>query len=222
MIETPTVRDVDYSLVYEPSEDTFLMLDCLEEQMHYLRSRFKQEIPLVTEAGTGTGMVATFIQKHILPTSLCLATDINPNACQAVLRTAEENRVKQGNTWFIDSLQMDLTSGIRLNCIDILLFNPPYVPAEQVPSTPLLNDQSSEWLDRALLGGTDGMEITWKLLDRLEELLEPSKGVAYVLFCARNRPSSVALIMRERGWYVETVMHRRAGWEVLDILRFSK
>ncbi|KAK6464678.1 S-adenosyl-L-methionine-dependent methyltransferase [Scheffersomyces coipomensis] len=224
MLPTPNVKNVDYERVYEPAEDSFLLLDCLEEECEFIQSRFKDIIPMVTEIGGGSGIVTTFLYKNILPKAIFIATDINPHACEAIVNTVKLNK-GDNNTLkipnLVDSCQMNLTSAIKSETIDLLVFNPPYVPATEVPDIP--NDPEDDtWLDLALLGGEDGMVTTWKLLDDLDTILSPTKGVAYILFCARNNPDKVAEIMRSRGWNVETVILRKAGWEVLSILKFTR
>lgn len=175
-------------------------------------------MPFVTEIGTGSGIVTTFILQNILPDGIYLTTDINPNACKSVLQTVRYNCPSRAH--LVDSSQMDLTTAIRPNTVDMLVFNPPYVPATEVPDIPITNEDV-KWLDLALLGGEDGMMITWKVLNNLEEILT-GDGVAYILFCARNKPDSVADKMRQRGWKVDVIINRKAGWEVLTILRFAK
>ena len=218
MLSTPITKDIDYEMVYEPSEDSFYLLDCFEEEKEYLETRFKTKVPFVTEIGTGSGIVTTFILQNILPDGIYLTTDINPNACKSVLQTVRYNCPSRAH--LVDSSQMDLTTAIRPNTVDMLVFNPPYVPATEVPDIPITNEDV-KWLDLALLGGEDGMMITWKVLNNLEEILT-GDGVAYILFCARNKPDSVADKMRQRGWKVDVIINRKAGWEVLTILRFAK
>lgn len=210
MLPTPLVRHLD-DRVYEPAEDSFLLLDCLEERLPQLQQR---RFPVVCEIGTGSGIVTTFLKANVFPHGVFLATDVNPTACATALATAAQNDVRG-----VDALQMSLTSGIRRHAVDVLVFNPPYVPAEDVPAIPQ-TDADSSWLDLALLGGSDGMVVTWEVLDRLDEILA-ADGVAYVLFCARNRPAEVAAEMERRGWVVRRVMERKAGWEVLSVLEIS-
>lgn len=211
MFLTPVVRDLDEK-VYEPAEDSFLLLDSFEAHHAQLKDRW--ESPVVVEIGAGSGVVSTFIRQHILPNGLSLAIDINPSSCKAVLQTAKANGVS------VDALQMDLTLALRAQSADLLVFNPPYVPAEEVPQLPATEDDDT-WLDLALLGGTDGMVVTWKVLDGLDTILSPT-GVAYVLFCARNHPETVARTMRDRGWKVDRVLERKAGWEVLSVYTFER
>lgn len=213
MLPTPEV-DADYEKVYEPAEDSFLLLDSLEQELDYLQKRYKT--PVVVEIGTGSGIVTSFVHKNILPNGLFLTTDLNPHACRSSKATSKKN----GGAKYLDSLQSDLTKCIRPNLIDVLIFNPPYVPAETVPDIPK-NESDYEWLDLALLGGSDGMVVTDRLLDNFDKILSP-KGIAYILFCARNKPKEVTEKMLAKGWESELIINRKAGWEDLSVYRFFR
>ena len=69
-----------------------------------------------------------------------MATDINPKAVDAALRTAAQNNivVEVHQTSFVESVYGDVAGNV-----DVLLFNPPYVvtPPEEV--------------------GSDGIEASW-------------------------------------------------------------
>ncbi len=215
---TPKTSSVPFDKVYEPAEDSFLLLDVFElkSERIFLQQQLEKispALPIITEVGTGSGIVTSFLHNNIIKSGLFLTTDVNPHACSASLKTSSENN----GTKYIDSIQNDLTTSIRPGLIDMLIFNPPYVPDEKVPSLECKNDY--DWLDLALLGGVDGMEVTNQLLHDLEFILSES-GVAYILFCARNKPEIVADIMRIKGWNAKCVITRKAGWEVLSIYRF--
>lgn len=224
MLPTPVVPSFPDDKVYEPSEDSYLLMDSLEADLEFLQGRFGTRVPLVSEIGTGSGIVVTFLQQLVLPKAICIASDVNLHACRTVLNTASANKATSRGGLSprdaIDTCQMALTTGIRSRAIDVLLFNPPYVPAEEVPLIPA-SEEDHSWLDLALLGGEDGMVVTQVVLDSLHEILEPTKGVAYILFCARNKPDQIADQMRQQGWVVDTVLNRRAGWEVLTVLKFT-
>ncbi|ODQ68584.1 hypothetical protein NADFUDRAFT_49222 [Nadsonia fulvescens var. elongata DSM 6958] len=242
MLPTPLTTQVPYDLVYEPAEDSFLLLDHLEEDLPFLRTRFPRPptgpnpapaagyTPVVVELGTGSGIVTTFMHNSIFPdrangpgepasAAVFLATDLNPFALQSLQNTSCEN----GGTRFLDPCRMSLGHGLRPHLVDVLVFNPPYVPDDQpVPAVPATEDRKDPgWLDLALLGGEDGMDVTWVLLNDLDTILSP-QGVAYILFCKRNKPEQVAEIMVQRGWHVHRIGERKAGWEVLSVWRFTK
>ncbi|QEU62370.1 Mtq2 [Kluyveromyces lactis] len=221
MLATPYVS-CDYNKVYEPSEDSFLLLDALEADLSWLNNRFNDAVPLTIEIGSGSGIVSTFLMQNSIPNAngLYLATDLNPWALDATLDTCSKNGCKNKH---FDVLQTDLTSSIRENEVDLLVFNPPYVPAETVPELPHSNHAAhdDEWLFLALDGGDDGMMVTQRLLNGLDRILS-CNGVAYILFCARNKPETVASKMKSSGWKCELVIHRKAGWEVLSVYKFYR
>lgn len=215
MLSTPIVPDPDYNITYEPSEDSFLFLD-LFESLHsekYFTSLSVKSSNIVLEIGSGSGIISAFIDQHkIIPNSLLLDTDINPHAILQTHKTCPNS----------DIIQCNLTDPIRPNLIDVLIFNPPYVPSENVPTLPASSD-SETWLDLALVGGNDGMQITNLVLNNLNEILSTT-GEAYILFCARNNHQQVAddFKSKNHNFTVKQLIHRKCGWEELAIYRFKK
>ena len=246
--------------IYEPAEDTFLVLDTLSsaKETEFLASRFSVgSTPLVLEVGTGSGVIIAFLTAHarqILGRGdvLTMAVDVNANAVREGRRTVEaavrEKVFKSGvgsgvvngsggkvaMGLFTDIVLSDLTTAIRKGSVDVLVFNPPYVPTEALPEIPLLEEETwqskskfereSQLLALAYAGGEDGMETTDRLLKELGEVLS-GRGVAYVLFCKRNRPDDVMRRLREgkygAKWKVEVVGESggMGGWERLVVLR---
>lgn len=221
MLQTPYIK-CNYETVYEPSEDSFVLLDALEKEQVYLANTFKDQLSVVCELGPGSGIVTTFMMQHGIPSknySIYIAADINPWALDATVNNADRNNCHKQ---YLEPIQSDLNSSLRPRQVDLLLFNPPYVPAEYVPEIPGSREDTSTWLDLALLGGEDGMVITGKVLNQLDNILSPT-GIAYILFCARNNPEKVAEKMRkDEHWKVELVLHRKAGWEILSVYRFTR
>ena len=122
---------------------------------------------------------------------------------------------------------------LRPASVDVLIFNPPYVPTEELPRQPTATDMvtsearptfqdDSYLLALSYAGGRDGMEITNRLLDDLADVLS-ARGCAYVLLCAQNKPEAVKQRIRRFGaaWRAETVGSSglQAGWEKLQIIR---
>lgn len=223
--------------------------------------------PLVVEAGTGSGVVLAFAAANSQlifgrRDILALGTDVNRNACVAtretVAKAIRERQQQQqqpvsgadveasaGKTPYLASLLSDLTAPLRPGSVDVLLFNPPYVPTEELPRLPEETPQSGQheetttetggfsrsakfeqdsyFLSLTYAGGMDGMETTQRLLEAIPGILHPTRGVAYVLLCKQNRPEEVKEGIRAwgGGWRAETVGNSgvQAGWEKLVIVR---
>jgi len=217
MIPTPDLSHLtkeDYLHVYEPAEDTFILLDALEEDAEELRN----SKPLVClEIGSGSGCVSSFVGS-ILGSSaaLYLATDINPHACKCTQRTGARNKIP------IQPILASLASPLSLrlrHAVDILIFNPPYVPtySDEADIAQYHAGIGGSWA-----GGTDGMQVTTTLLQQIEDLLSPS-GRFYLVAVKQNDVAGICKrMLDDYGLHSTTVLQRRAGREHLFIVRFSR
>ncbi|KHJ34956.1 putative n -glutamine methyltransferase mtq2 [Erysiphe necator] len=246
MIPTPSTSHVPYEKVYEPAEDSFLFLDTLssDSEKAFLKNRFNQandssnincKTPLVVEVGSGSGIVISFVHAHcetILGRTdvLTAGIDVNIHACKATEKTvsvAELQSVSHG--FYLGNILGDLTMFLKPKQVDLLIFNPPYVPTPELPTIPMSDKGDVNMSDNSYLlslsfsGGHDGMEITDRLLNYLPELLSPEYGCAYLLLCAQNKPEKVKNMIQNsgNGFLVKTVgvSGKYAGWEKLQIIR---
>ena len=274
MLPTPSTTHVPYHRVYEPSEDSFLLLDTLSapSETAFLASHFplssssstntstttsiSTPSPLLLEIGPGSGVVLAFLTAHAQhifgrEDVLALGVDVNWHACAATGETVQkavresssssEERDGRGggagSGYFLGAVQGDLTGAVRPGTVDVLVFNPPYVPTDEVPSLlgkeveegqgsgggKMTFEEDSRLLALAYAGGRDGMEITERVIAALPGVLS-ARGVAYLLLCAGNKPEEVKARIRgmEGGeWRAETVgtSGKQAGWEKLQIVR---
>ncbi|KAH6630689.1 methyltransferase domain-containing protein [Chaetomium sp. MPI-SDFR-AT-0129] len=302
MLPTPSTSHVPYARVYEPAEDSFLLLDTLSSasETAFLAGRFPftptsttpptsptspttsdaapatpSPTPLILEVGPGSGVVLAFLTAHAAHLFggrrdvLTLGIDVNRVACEATRETvrravveaeaeAQETSApdsaepadkgakgKAGTGYHLGTAQGDLATAVRPQSVDVLVFNPPYVPTPDVPpmlpsssstattttsssSTTSAFEEDSRLLALSYAGGRDGMEVTDRLIDALPEVLS-DRGVAYLLLCAQNKPEEVKGRIRGMGggegdarqWRAETVgtSGRQAGWEKLQIVR---
>lgn len=254
MLPTPDTSHVSYSRVYEPAEDSFLLLDTLSSpsETAFLQQRFHQgpgaatqTPPLVVEVGTGSGVVIGFVNAQagrLFGTRdvLTLGIDVNAFACSATAATAAkaaaENPRSHGR--FLGAARGDLLAPLRAREVDVLVFNPPYVPTDELPvqdarlvaggdddremGASARFERDSYLLSLSYAGGKDGMEITDRLIDALPTTLS-GRGCAYILLCAGNKPDEVKARIQEFGpeWRVLTAgdSGKQAGWEKLQIIR---
>lgn len=237
MLPTPDTSHVSFKTIYEPAEDSYLLLDTLssDAEVEFLRHRFRLQTPFVLEVGTGSGVVIAFLTaqaEHIFGKPIISAgIDVNLNACVATRHTAQKAVKEQASaSEYIASVNGDLCSSLRPGCVDVLVFNPPYVPSEELPPLPNTTrtyrdtfERESHLLALSYDGGKDGMETTERLLTALPDVLSPD-GVAYILLCAQNKPEKVKQEIRHLPngpWHAESVgsSGKKAGWEKLQIVR---
>ncbi|OBZ89751.1 HemK methyltransferase family member 2 [Choanephora cucurbitarum] len=213
MIPTPDLSHIkrqDFERVYEPAEDTFLLLDALEEDEQLIQS-LKPRICL--EIGSGSGCVTTLLAKVVgASNAIFLATDINAFACQTTRQTGLQNAVHS-----IESICTSLVDGIlpRLkNQIDILCFNPPYVVTTH-------EEVGSRGIEAAWAGGIDGREVIDELLPYVKDILSP-QGIFYLLLINENKPDEVVEIMKTKyGMKAKIILQRRAGREKQFIVKIQ-
>jgi release factor glutamine methyltransferase len=245
MLPTPSTSHVPFSQIYEPSEDSYLLLDTLSSpsEVSFLTTTFSSSSstspsPLILELGPGSGVVLAFILAHtstILGRKdvLGLGIDVNIFACSATdqtVRLALKDNESFAATGWLDAVQGDLATALRPESVDVLIFNPPYVPTEDLPATTFTAgkgdgefERDSHLLSLSYAGGKDGMETTNRLLEQIPGVLS-SRGVAYVLLCAQNRPQEVMADVRRWSsgeWRAEKVATSgvKAGWEKLCVVR---
>ncbi|KAF6385179.1 N-6 adenine-specific DNA methyltransferase 1 [Rhinolophus ferrumequinum] len=163
-----------FSDVYEPAEDTFLLLDALEAAMAELKG-----VEICLEVGSGSGVVSAFLASMIGPQALYICTDINPKAAACTLETARCNKVH------IQPIVTDLVKGLlpRLKeKVDLLVFNPPYVvtPPEEV---------GSHGIEAAWAGGRKGREVMDRFFPLVPDLLS-QRGLFYLVTIKENNPGN--------------------------------
>lgn len=107
MPPSPTYFRPDPGQVYQPAEDSFLILRAAREEI-------KPE-DRVLEIGIGSG----YVSSRLPPCRMVIGTDINPHA----VRIAGETGLRV--------IRTDLSAGLR-GIFDLILFNPPYLPTMAV------------------------------------------------------------------------------------------
>uniref|UniRef100_A0A8C5QBN0 Methyltransferase HEMK2 n=1 Tax=Leptobrachium leishanense TaxID=445787 RepID=A0A8C5QBN0_9ANUR len=210
MVPTPLHSHVghgDYVNVYDPAEDTFLLIDALEKDVQELKSR----VEICLEVGCGSGVVSAFIASLLGPDAWCLCTDINPLAASCTLETAQANKV------LIEPIVTDLVKGLlpRLHGqVDLLVFNPPYVvtPSAEV---------GSHGIEAAWAGGKNGREVMDRFFPLVPKLLSAS-GVFYLLILKENNPDEILEVMKTYNLTGSKILCRQAGREHLTVLKFSR
>lgn len=240
----------DYETVYEPSDDTYLLIDAIgydldltDGQMASIidgddvRKIDRPKIKTTCEIGCGTGVPSVYLAMRLRgmaggKTDNCnernndvtegknnngrerimhYVTDINPDAIRISKWTAEVNGIPPEE---FHAIQCDLGSKIN-DPVDILIFNPPYVPTPD-------EEVGSNGIEASWAGGKDGRFVLDRALSDIARLLAFPHGVAYVVVVDDNYPEELAKIMKERyDIKVMPILRRRARNEFLTILRMT-
>jgi release factor glutamine methyltransferase len=192
-------------LVYPESDDTYLIIDSLEQEISEGRlSRLQNSISV--EVGPGGGSVSkSFLQgcaKAGLRT-FHLAIDVNMHAAKETLAVCEGLRLGdcingEGLSFFRPSFQAE-----------IVFCNPPYVP-----SSPLNRARD---IRASYAGGERGREMIDAIFPAVKAKLKP-EGMFYLLLESRN---DVPEVLRAAGMESRFVKQKRIRGEHLLVYCFT-
>lgn len=132
------------------------------------------------------------------------------------MRTLKENS-NPLLPFYLDVIHTDLTQGLYLsNNVDLLIFNPPYVPTESQEIF-MNKDIQNTWA-----GGIEGMEVTYRILNCVDKILSDG-GLFYLVVISENKPEKIMNFMKTK-WNMKSqiVLKRNAGCEKLYVIRFNK
>lgn len=216
-METPHIEhltSIDYEHVYEPAEDSFLLLDALEEDLNFIQNELKPIVCL--EIGPGSGVIITALSKRLQGTTLCLACDINPYACNVTKRTAFRNNAS------VDCIMGNLAEALNSKLVDLLIFNPPYVvTTDEEVGQAQFGNRTDDKLVYSWAGGLHGRRIIDVLIKKLPDVLSP-QGVFYLLLLRENKPKEIMEILEQMKFKSELFMERRIPGEYLYVLKVRR
>ncbi len=188
--------------VYDPAEDSFDLLNCLNVDESFD----------VFEIGTGCGLVSL---ECVRVGASVVCSDINPYA----VLNAEYNYDKNTKSLkgFLDIRYGDLFNVLRDGeLFDVILFNPPYLPTCK---SELVG--GSGWFDISVDGGADGLLHTRRFIMGLKGFLKMG-GFAFFVFSSLSDREGLHSFLNEYGFDFKVVNSRCFDDEVLDIYRIEK
>lgn len=150
--------------------------------------------PLVADIGTGSGAIAAALAS-LRPAWRITASDISPGALEVaganVRRLGLAVELKLGN----------LLEPFAGEPLDIVVSNPPYIPAETIPH---LQPEVRDYEPRgALDGGPDGLSPYRIMLAQLPLLPAPPRLIGFEL--GQGQAGEVAELLRQAGHWDEIV-----------------
>lgn len=138
------------------------------ETEHVIEAALALGARKIVDIGTGSGAIA--ITLALETGARVLATDISLPA----LRIAQENARRLGAQ--VEWLAADLGGPLKSGSFDLVVSNPPYVPAGD--KTTLQREVRDYEPEIALYGGPDGLDVYRRLVPEAERLLESGGWLA--------------------------------------------
>ena len=149
-----------------PRPETELLV---ERSISYLRSN--PEKRNIADVGTGSGIIAISIAKHI-PDAKIMATDISPKA----LQVAKRNAIKHNVEHQIEFVECDLLPDNQKLSPDLICANLPYIPTKTLHSLEIYGKEPTLALD----GGEDGLDLYRKLFSLFGKLNIDNKSIFWL------------------------------------------
>jgi release factor glutamine methyltransferase len=145
----------------------------------------------ILDVGTGSGAIAVALA-HNLPDARVTALDISAEA----LEIASENAARNAVSARIRFIHSDLLAAIAHERFDMVVSNPPYVPARDRDSLSVEVREHEPAL--ALFAGEDGLDIYRRLIPDAFAVLEPR---GYLLMeIGYGQSETVAALMQQAGF----------------------
>jgi release factor glutamine methyltransferase len=178
------INITNFEGVYEPAEDSWLMVNHLPE----INGR-------VLEIGCGTGIVSIHLAHKGAQVT---AVDLNPKAVEATRFNSQNNRAET------EILEGDMFAPVSGRRFGTIVCNPPYLP----PSDEKYGDSD---LALAVEGGPDGIGFVSRLLSESSQCLEEG-GSIYLIISSRMKVFDTKwkrqIIHQEKYFFERLILER--------------
>ncbi len=177
--------------IYLPREDSFFFLEYLEK----INLKNKK----ILDMGTGSGILAKkCFEKN--PKKI-YAVDINKKAVEKT-----KNRLEEKQNQDVVVLRSNLFDKIKNIKFDLILFNPPYLPSNE--------NEAKREIEKAWLGGEDGLKIIKKFLNQAKNHLS-DKGKILLLISNKTNNKEFKRFLTSIGYNYRVVKEKKLFFEKL-------
>jgi release factor glutamine methyltransferase len=187
--------------VYEPAEDTFLLLESLQIQPYQI----------ILEIGAGTGIISLYCAKKKADV---VCSDINPYAIKLIKKNIRVNQQKIYGK--VEVRHGDLFSILDKNeFFDSIIFNPPYLPTRSEQKLGL-----SDWFCKSYDGGLNGLSTTNRFLEGLKFHLK-NDGKAFFIISSLSNIKKLIKTFKSLSIKYEIINSLRCDDEILYVYQAS-
>lgn len=178
--------------VYPPSDDTYILLDAIDIASS----------DSVLDVGCGAGLGTLIAASRA---SCVVGLDISLDAAKNTTSNLKRNKMEHNS----GVIQSDLLSAISLKTkFSIILFNPPYLPA----------DGNTTVMDQAYIGGEQGSELTQRFVEQAcRHLID--EGRLFIVISTLADTRAVMMTLRNCGFQVQCVAEKPLFFEKIRVLK---
>lgn len=178
--------------VYLPSDDTNLFIETLKKEIIINKDN-------LLEVGAGSGIISLSVYDFFKEITL---VDIDEDVINYLNNLKKKNFLKK-----INIIKSDLFTNLDFKKYSVIIFNPPYVPSDQIE----INSTD---------GGKKGSEVILKFLNNLKRFLN-NEGVCYLLISSHNNFSKIKSIIKNNNFKYKIISEKKLFFEKLMILKIS-
>ena len=177
--------------MYAPSDDTFLLADCIRQ---YSGRR-------ALEIGVGSGLLLDILEKNF---AYVAGSDIDLQA----LQHCKQQKISSAHVLLVCC---DAGSAFGTGKFDLIVSNPPYLPND---------DDNNNILDPTVHGGPTGIEVTVHFINSALPLLA-GDGKLLIVISSFANSSALDKVVLENNMHKKVVKEKRIFYETLSIVELS-
>ena len=174
------------SMVYSPSEDSFLLESELKKYLAGLSKEEKESIKAL-DMGSGSGIQAKACIAGEIKRKNVIAADIDKEAIQKL----KDSRIPARKSNLFSNINKEKK-------FNLIIFNAPYLPSDKY-------DKKAD-----TTAGKRGNEIILKFLRKAKPYLAEN-GVILLLFSSLSRPEEIINYAIKRGYKTEKLSEKEVG-----------
>lgn len=178
--------------MYAPSDDTFLLADCIRQ---YSGRR-------ALEIGVGSGLLLDILEKNF---AYVAGSDIDLQA----LQHCKQQKTSSAHVLLVCC---DAGSAFGTGKFDLIVSNPPYLPND--------NNNNNNILDPTVHGGPTGIEATVHFINSALPLLA-GDGKLLIVISSFANSSALDKVVLENNMHKKVVKEKRLFYETLSIVELS-
>ena len=185
-----------FEQVYRPSDDTYLILYNLKIHKN----------DYILEIGVGCGIISIFAASK---GARVISTDISSHAIKCAIHNSKLYNMKNRIHFILCDLFTPIKKRTRF---DLIIFNPPYLPADRDPD---------DILKKAWTGGKKGNEIILKFLNKVNEIADRNTRILLITSSLSGEKEIYNSIKKNLFDY-KLIKKQKFSFEEISLLELKK